>query len=73
MTTELQVIEGEGFPENLKRQLVEEAAYALMKRWFPNRLPTGDDYLKWVEISVADSTAVVEHFIDSGILAEEKK
>jgi len=53
--------------------LVEEAAYALMKRWFPNRLPTGEDYLKWVEISVADATAVVEHFVDSGILTEEKK
>ena len=73
MTTELQVIEGGGFPETLKRQLVEEAAYALMKRWFPNRLPTGEDYLKWVEISVEDSTAVVEHFINSGILTEEKQ
>jgi len=71
--TELKVIEGENFPETLKRDLVEEGAYALMKRWFPNRLPTGDDYLKWVEISVADSTAVIEHFINAGILAEEKK
>lgn len=73
MTTELKVIEGEAFPETLKQELVEEAAYALMKRWFPNRLPTGEDYEKWIEISIADSMAVIEHFINAGILAEEKK
>ena len=54
-----------------KNSLIQEAAFALMKRWFPNRLPTGDDYKKWTEISLEDATAVVEHFINEGIFVGE--
>lgn len=54
-----------------KNSLIQEAAFALMKRWFPNRLPTGEDYKKWTEISLEDAKAVVEHFINEGIFVGE--
>jgi hypothetical protein len=51
--------------------LIQEAAFALMKRWFPNRLPVGEDYKKWIEISLEDAGAVIKHFVDSGIIVGE--
>jgi hypothetical protein len=65
--------------ENLREELskttndalIQEAAFALMKRWFPNRLPVGEDYKKWIEISLEDAGAVIKHFVDSGIIVGE--
>jgi hypothetical protein len=51
--------------------LIEEVATALLKRWFPKRLPVGDDFEKWTEIALADSTAVVKHLIEKQILLVE--
>lgn len=59
--------------KSTENALVQEAAFALMRRWFPNRLPTGDDYKKWIEISLEDAEAVIEHFINSGIIVGEIK
>jgi len=55
----------------LKEALTQEIAYALMRWWFPNRLPTGEDYKKWVEISLQDAKAVSEHLITLGIIKAE--
>lgn len=57
--------------EDLKEALTQEIAFALLKWWFPNRLPTGDDYQKWVEISLKDATAVTEHLVTLGIIKAE--
>lgn len=70
--TELKLLKGGDFPENIKQELIEDAAYALMKRWFPNRLPVGDDYEKWIIISLEDATAVVEHYINTGVIEVNK-
>ena len=51
--------------------LIEEVATALIKRWFPKRLPVGEDFEKWTEIALADSTAVVKHLIEKQILLVE--
>lgn len=50
--------------------LIDEMVIALMKWWFPNRLPTGDDYEKWVEIALADANAIYKHLIKIGVLEE---
>jgi hypothetical protein len=34
-------------------------------------LPVGDDFEKWTEIALADSTAVVKHLIEKQILLVE--
>lgn len=57
--------------EDLKGALTQEIAFALMRWWFPNRLPTGDDYKRWVEISMKDAEAVTEHLITKGIIRAE--
>jgi hypothetical protein len=57
--------------EDLKEALTQEIAFALLKWWFPNRLPTGDDYQKWVEISLKDAKAVTEHLVTMGIIKAE--
>lgn len=67
-----EVIEGDGenqfLPTDIKMMLIEEASYALLKRWFPNRLPTGEDFEKWTEIAIADATAVIEWYEEKKIL-----
>ena len=57
-------------PSELVIALVQEAATALMQRWFPGRLPTGEDFEKWTEIALADASAVIAHFIERGIIVE---
>ena len=57
-------------PSDLVISLIQEAATALMQRWFPNRLPTGEDFEKWTEIALADASAVIAHFIEQGIIVE---
>jgi hypothetical protein len=57
--------------EDLKGALTQEIAYALLRWWFPNRLPVGDDYQKWVEISLKDAEAVTNHLIGLGIIKAE--
>lgn len=57
-------------PSDLVIALVQEAATALMQRWFPGRLPTGEDFEKWTEIALADASAVIAHFIERGIIVE---
>lgn len=57
-------------PSDLIIALVQEAATALMQRWFPDRLPTGEDFEKWTEIALADASAVIAHFIERGIIEE---
>ena len=52
--------------------LTSEISFALMRWWFPNRLPVGDDYDKWVDISQKDATAVVQHLMSIGVLKLEK-
>ena len=71
---DLEVVRSEvGLPEmpsELVIALVQEAATALMQRWFPDRLPTGEDFEKWTEIALADASAVIAHFIERGIIVE---
>lgn len=71
---ELEVIRSEvslpEIPSDLVISLIQEAATALMQRWFPNRLPTGEDFEKWTEIALADASAVIAHFIERGIIVE---
>lgn len=50
--------------------LIDEMVIALMKYWFPNRLPTGDDYEKWVEIAMGDSNAIYRHLVSMGVVEE---
>ena len=57
-------------PSELIIALVQEAATALMQRWFPDRLPTGEDFEKWTEIALADASAVIAHFVERGIIVE---
>jgi hypothetical protein len=57
-------------PSDLVISLIQEAATALMQRWFPNRLPTGEDFEKWTEIALADASSVIAHFIERGIIVE---
>jgi hypothetical protein len=51
--------------------LIEEVANALLKRWFPKRLPVGDDFEKWTEIALADATAVVKHLVERQVILVE--
>ena len=71
---ELEVVRSEvslpEIPSDLVISLIQEAATALMQRWFPNRLPTGEDFEKWTEIALADASAVIAHFIERGIIVE---
>lgn len=53
--------------EDALEALKEEMVIALMKRWFPNRLPTGEDYERWVEIALDDATAIVDHLVEKGM------
>jgi acetyl/propionyl-CoA carboxylase alpha subunit len=82
--TRLHLVENENGSEGLSMEdeflqkisemeefLIEEVATALLKRWFPKRLPVGDDFEKWTEIALADSTAVVKHLIEKQILLVE--
>ena len=82
--TRLHLVENENSSEGLSMEdeflqkisemeefLIEEVATALLKRWFPKRLPVGDDFEKWTEIALADSTAVVKHLIEKQILLVE--
>ena len=57
-------------PSDLVISLIQEAATALIQRWFPDRLPTGEDFEKWTEIALADASAVISHFIERGIIVE---
>jgi hypothetical protein len=57
-------------PSDLVISLIQEAATALMQRWFPNRLPTGEDFEKWTEIALSDASAVIAHFMERGIIVE---
>jgi hypothetical protein len=57
-------------PSDLVISLIQEAATALMQRWFPGRLPTGEDFERWTEIALADASAVIAHFIERGIIVE---
>ena len=57
-------------PSDLVISLIQEAATALMQRWFPDRLPTGEDFERWTEIALADASAVIAHFIERGIIVE---
>jgi hypothetical protein len=57
-------------PSELVISLIQEAATALMQRWFPNRLPAGEDFERWTEIALADASAVIAHFIERGIIVE---
>lgn len=57
-------------PSELVIALIQEAATALIQRWFPNRLPTGEDFEKWTEIALADASAVIAHFMERGIIVE---
>jgi hypothetical protein len=57
-------------PSDLVISLIQEAATALIQRWFPDRLPTGEDFEKWTEIALADASAVIAHFIERGIIVE---
>jgi hypothetical protein len=41
-----------------------------MQRWFPGRLPTGEDFERWTEIALADASAVIAHFMERGIIVE---
>ena len=82
--TRLHLVDNPATPEEMDMQteflqkisemeefLIEEVATALLKRWFPKRLPVGDDFEKWTEIALADSTAVVKHLIEKQILLVE--
>ena len=71
----LTLIEGEGEKDAISPEtfdfLVEEASLALLARWFPKNPPTNeDDYQKWVEIAVADASAVISHLIDKNFIGE---
>jgi hypothetical protein len=71
----LTLIEGEGEKDAISPEtfdfLVEEASLALLARWFPKNPPTNeDDYQKWVEIAVADASAVISHLIDKKFIGE---
>ena len=72
--TDLEIVRTEtGLPEmpsELVTALIQEAATALMQRWFPDRLPVGEDFEKWTEIALADASAVIAHFIERGIIVE---
>ena len=57
-------------PSDLVISLIQEAATALIQRWFPDRLPTGEDFEKWTEIALVDASAVIAHFIERGIIVE---
>ena len=57
-------------PSELVISLIQEAATALMQRWFPSRLPTGEDFERWTEIALADASAVIAHFMERGIIVE---
>ena len=57
-------------PSELVISLIQEAATALMQRWFPGRLPTGEDFERWTEIALADASAVIAHFMERGIIVE---
>lgn len=57
-------------PSDLVIALIQEAATALMQRWFPEKLPVGDDFEKWTEIALADASAVIAHFVERGIIVE---
>ncbi len=50
--------------------LIEEMVIALMKWWFPNRLPVGDDYEKWTEIALKDANAIYHHLVKIGVVEE---
>ena len=51
--------------------LVEEASLALLARWFPKNPPKdNNDYEQWVEIAVADASAVISHLIDKKFIGE---
>ena len=50
--------------------LIDEMVIALMKYWFPNRLPVGGDYEKLVEIAMGDANAVYRHLIKIGVVEE---
>lgn len=71
---ELEVVRSEvilpEIPSELVISLIQEAATALMQRWFPNRLPTGEDFEKWTEIALSDASAVIAHFMERGIIVE---
>jgi len=71
---ELEVVRAEislpEIPSDLVISLIQEAATALMQRWFPNRLPTGEDFERWTEIALADASAVIAHFMERGIIVE---
>lgn len=71
----LKLIEGEGGKDAVSSEtfdfLVEEASLALLARWFPKNPPTNeDDYQKWVEIAVADASAVISHLIEKKFIGE---
>lgn len=57
--------------EEMIGSLIQEVSFALMRWWFPNRLPVGEDYQRWVEISLKDAEAVVTHLIKAGIIRLE--
>ena len=57
--------------EDLEGALTQEIAFALLRWWFPNRLPVGDDYARWVEISLKDAEAVTNHLVSMGIIKAE--
>lgn len=56
--------------EDTTGYLIQEVSYALMTRWFPNRLPTGEDYASWIKISLDDATAVVNHLVKKNLIEE---
>ena len=71
----LTLIEGEGEKDAVSPEtfdfLVEEASLALLARWFPNHPPKDEnDYEQWVEIAVADASAVITHLIDKKFIGE---
>jgi len=53
-----------------KEVLIQEMALALLQRWFPTRMPVGDDYEKWIEIALEDATAVFDHLVEKEFLIE---
>jgi hypothetical protein len=75
-TSHLKLVEGEGEKEVVSPEtfdfLVEEASLALLARWFPKNPPTDEnDYQQWVEIAVADASAVISHLIDKKFIGED--
>ena len=75
-TSHLKLVEGEGEKEVVSPEtfdfLVEEASLALLARWFPKNPPKDEnDYEQWVEIAVADASAVISHLIDKKFIGED--